>query len=62
MHARIAETQAGDLLAVGRDERLVHAAERGFTRQHVSGGSLDAEQASVGPKSNLAELSQVAGS
>ena len=60
MHAEIAETQSGDLLALGRHERFVHEAERGFALQRISGGSLDAQQASVGAKSDFAKLGQVA--
>jgi hypothetical protein len=50
LHAQIAEAQPGDFLAGRRDERFMHVAERGFAGQGVSGGRLDAEEASVGAK------------
>ena len=60
MHARIAEAQAGDFLTLGRDERFMDAAERGFAGQGVSGGRLDAQEASVGGSNVGATLTRTA--
>jgi len=60
MHARIAETQPGDLLSVRRHERFVHAAKRGFAGQGIAGGAWDAQEAAVGATADVAELGQMA--
>jgi len=60
VHAQIAEAQPGDRLSLRRHERFVHAAKRGFAGQGVSGGALDAQEASVGAKADGSELGQIA--
>jgi hypothetical protein len=60
MHARIAETQAGDLRSRRAEQRFMDSAESGFAGQSVSGGTLDAQQASVGGKPDGTQFGQIA--
>lgn len=59
LRAQITETQAGDLLSLGGVDEVVDRTKGGFAGNGVSGRGLDAQEASVGRKTDFAQCGQI---